>query len=160
MFDDGGGRYGVISAQKAARRIGGVGPISITGNPDSMTGEVIDLRIAFNMNLTGLTKCYIKQDSDNKLDSKFEHVSRIHAFKCPYYIATAYTYHKLGRLNLPNGGHHAVMSTSACRGWGTTVEGLENSSGNNIPNYQMTAHIYSSTNNTSRVVFPRSLGNR
>ena len=66
------------------------------------------------MNLTGLTNYYTKQDSDNK----FGNVSRIQAFKYPYYNATAYTYHKLGRLNLPNGGHHAVITIKACRGSG------------------------------------------
>ena len=120
------------------------------------------------MSLTGLTNYYTKQDSDNTLlnyytkqdsYSKFENVSRTQAFKYPYYNATTYTYHKLGRLNLPNGGHYAVITINACRGSGTNPEGLENASGCEINNNQMTAHIYSSTSNTSRAVFPGNLVN-
>jgi len=130
--------------------------------------NVNDIHIGLDMNLTGLTNYYTKQDSDNTLlnyytkqdsDSKFENVSRIQAFKYPYYNATAYTYHTLGRLNLPNAGHHAVIIVNACREGGTNPEGLENASGHQINNYQMTAHTYSSTSNTSRAVFPGSLGN-
>ena len=88
------------------------------------------------MNLAGLTNCYTKQDSDNK----FENVSRIQAFKYPYCNATACTYHELGRLNLPNGGHHAVITVNACRAGGTNPEGLENASGYQN-DFQMPAQI-------------------
>ena len=63
---------------------------------------------------------------------------------------------KLGTLNMPNGGHHAVINFNACYGYGV-AHGL-NSPSYSIQNYQMTAHIYSSTLTTSRSVFNGTLG--
>ena len=42
---------------------------------------------------------------------------------------------------------------------GNNLSGLQNSSGYDITNYQMTAHIQSSTPNPSMAVFPGSSGN-
>ena len=49
-------------------------------------------------------------------------------------------YYKLGTLNMPNGGNHAVINFNACFGYGV-AHGL-NSPSYHIQNYQMTAHIY------------------
>ena len=68
---------------------------------------------------------------------------------------------QLGRISLPNDGHHATITVNACNGWNLNFRGGGsgvNSNGYNITNYQMTAHIYSSTPNTSRAVDPGSLG--
>ena len=90
----------------------------------------------------------INTNLDNKL-------SRTHNSKLAIYNATT-KYFKLGTLNLPNGGNHAVINFNACFGYG--VAGSINSPSYQIQNYQMTAHIYSSTPATSRQVFVGSLG--
>ena len=90
----------------------------------------------------------INTNLDNKL-------SKMHNSKLAIYNPTT-KYFKLGTLNLPNGGHHAVINFNACFGYGV-ASGI-NQHAYQIQNYQMTAHIYSSTNNTSRSVFVGSLG--
>ena len=68
---------------------------------------------------------------------------------------------QLGRLSLPNDGHHATITVNACNGWNLDFRGGGsgvNFNSYNITDYQMTTHIYSSTPNTARAVDPRSLG--
>ena len=63
----GGGSYRVIRHANAmnsdiVRSIAGVGLVSITGDFNPQYGDIIDLQIGFDMNTSGLTKCYTKQD--------------------------------------------------------------------------------------------------
>jgi len=118
-FDECDDRYRVISYEHTVRSIQGVGPIRVTGDIDTTTGGVNDLKIGLNVALTGLTKYYIKQDSD----SKYNNVSRIQGFKYPYGFGDV-RFHKLGRLNLPTGGHHAPISINACHGYGSNSQGF------------------------------------
>ena len=126
-----------------------------------MTGEVNDLKIGLDTKLTRSTNYYTRQDSDNKLtnyytkqesDTTIENVSIMQVLRYPNWNADL-RFFKLGRLTLPNGGHHATITVNACHGWNVNA-GLINSKDYNISNYQMTAHIHSSTSSSSRAVFP------
>ena len=106
------------------------------------------------MNLTGLAKYDIKQQSD----SIFEQVARIQVSDYPHASGSDWFW-QLGRLSRPNDGHYATITVNACNGWNLNFRGGGrgvNFNGYNITNYQMTAHIYSSTPNTSRAVDPGS----
>ena len=69
-----------------------------------------------------------------------------------------YRLYNLGRLNLPNVGHQAIITVNACYGWNINNDGLANVRYYSITNYQMTAHIYSTIPWNSRAIFPKSLG--
>jgi hypothetical protein len=77
-----------------------------------------------------------------KYKSKQQIIKGSHNSKLAIYNPTP-KYFKLGTLNMPNGGHHAVINFNACFGYGV-ANGI-NSPSYHIQNYQMTAHIYSST---------------
>ena len=156
-MSEGANGWGVVSNDNIVRRIVGADPISVQRNLDLLNPSIAnDLQISLDMNLSGLMNYYTRQQSD----STFEPVSRILVSDYPYGSGSDWFW-QLGRLSLPNDGHHAVITVNACNGWNLNFRsGLsgENFNGYNITNYQMTAHIYSSTPNTSRAVDPGSLG--
>ena len=76
LYEVGDGSYRVIahadfSNSDIVRSIAGVGPISITGNINPDYGEITDLQIGLNLNLTGLTNYSTRQESDNKLTNYY-----------------------------------------------------------------------------------------
>ena len=117
------------------------------------TSSFNGLQIGLDMNLSGLTNYYIKQEVDSRLGTS----SRIQVFKYPQESADNLLY-KLGTLNLPNGGSQATTTNNACNGYGTKSEGLKNPFTYYIPNYQTTTHIYSTTASESRSVSQGSSG--
>jgi hypothetical protein len=64
-------------------------------------------------------------------------------------------FYKLGRLNLPNNGHQAVITVNLCYGFNFNNTGL-NMPDYQLSNYEMKVHLYSSTPYTSRKCFPES----
>ena len=69
-YEVGVGSYRIITQADTAnsdivRSIAGVGPIGITGNVNPMYSEITDLQIGFNMNASGLTNYYTKQEINN-----------------------------------------------------------------------------------------------
>jgi len=69
------------------------------------------------------TFTYTKQE----VDSKITNVSEIQVFRHPYVSGDTRSF-KLGRLNLQNDGHQAIITVNACYGWNLNNEGFINES--------------------------------
>jgi len=163
------GAFRTVADGRTVRSIGGAGPITITESIDLLNGGVNNLRVNLNMGLTGLTNYYTKQEIDSTTNNMTVNIQgltnsiegiytdRINKFTYPS-VSGNLRFFKLGRLNLPSDGYHAIIHVNACYGWNIHNDGILNTSYYNMNNFQMTAHIYSLVPWNSRAVDPGSLG--